>query len=71
MNHNGTISGNTYIWGKLIQYTGLIIDPEDLQLPDDMKIEHWSKSPGMGHLTIMGVKVAGPSRLELMRSFAY
>lgn len=47
MNHDSTISGNIYIWGKLIQYIGPIIDSDDHNLPDDMKIEPWSKSPSM------------------------
>ncbi|MCK5117415.1 MAG: hypothetical protein KAR44_12515 [Candidatus Aegiribacteria sp.] len=64
-------TGQLYVWDKLFQYTGPIIPSETLDLPDDMKIAPWVPLRSMALLTIQGVTVAGPARLELMRSYAY
>ena len=44
---------------------------EGLELPDDIKIEPWEPLPNTALMTIQGVTVAGPARLELLRSFAH
>lgn len=65
------ISGQIYMWGKFIEYSGPVIAPEGLELLDDIKIEPWDPLPTMALLSIRGVTVAGPARLELRRSYAY
>lgn len=65
------ITGQLYVWGKFVEYSGPTIAPENLELADDVKIEPWAPLPNMALLTIQGVTVAGPARLELLRSFAY
>ena len=65
------ITGQLYVWGKFVEYSGPVIAPEDLELPDDIKIEPWEPLPSMVLLTIRGATVAGPVRLELLRSFAH
>lgn len=65
------ITCQLYVWGKFVEYSGPTIAPEDFELPDDVKIEPWAPLPSMALLTIQGITLAGPTRLELLRSFAY
>ncbi len=65
------ITGQIYVWGKFVEYSGPIIAPEDLKLTDDVGIEPWKPLPTMALLTIQGVTVAGPARLELLRSYIH
>ena len=60
------ISGQIYIWGKFVEYSGPVIAPEHLDLPPDMIIEPWEPLPSMALLIIQGVIVAGPARLNVV-----
>jgi len=64
-------SGQIYLWGKFVEYSGPVITHRDINLPDDIKIKPWEPLPTMVLLTIQGVTVAGPARLKLLKSYAY
>ena len=66
-----SVSGQFFVRGSLMEYTGPRVPAGKMNLPDDMGILPWLPLPKMVLLTIRGVPVAGPAWREVMESYIH